>query len=66
MTAAAARMRRRAGGRRPLAVLVAVFVGLGGLGLATGAALGARDAAASSDAHDGWRGHGDGPFAGHR
>lgn len=47
--------------RRPVAVLLAAVIGLGGLGFATGTALGAAGAAGSHDArghlHDG-PGHG--------
>jgi hypothetical protein len=37
--------------RRPVALLVAVFLGLGGFGAAAGAALGGIGAASSADGH---------------
>jgi hypothetical protein len=59
-TTSASSMRRRA--RRPVAVLVAVFLGLGAVGTAAGAALGAVGAAtADVPAGFGHHGHDNGP-----
>ena len=48
--------------RRPIALLIALFVGLGALGAAGGTALGAVGAASSTPGVDGGHGHhGGGP-----
>jgi hypothetical protein len=46
---------------RPIAVLVAVFLGLGGLGAAAGAALGAVGGESASAPFAGHHHHDDGP-----